>query len=175
MEQPGGVRVSFAYAYLLQTAYVRHPRHSHARKHMSETTTNFMDKCKQEMSEGRVLHAAETCDVAQTSERVLYYANLPYVREVDAKRKKVKAMLRDMEYHHTGWSWVHTDGCMSLFSQNDSKVRLHTHMRTFRFLHACAWVRNMRTCARVCGVCAAGVCVRRDHTGAPIRAHVPPQ
>lgn len=44
---------------------------------------------------------------------------------VETRKNQLQHVLRDMEYHHTGWSWIHTDGSMSLFSQHESAALVY--------------------------------------------------
>lgn len=85
------------------------------------TAAKFVAECKTDLANGYVFEAARRCESAQTTDRVAYYANLAFVRSVEDNRAEIQAIMRDMEYHHTGWTWVHTDEAVSLFKQNDTK------------------------------------------------------
>jgi hypothetical protein len=85
------------------------------------TAAKFVAECKADLANGYVFEAARRCESAQTTDRVAYYANLAFVRSVEDNRAEIQAIMRDMEYHHTGWTWVHTDEAVSLFKQNDTK------------------------------------------------------
>lgn len=135
-----------------------------------ESPATFIEESRTELANGNVFQAVRVCDTAQTNERLAYYANLAFVRDVEARKAHVQNVLRDMDYHHAGWTWLHTDNAIALFSQHESKSLVYDGIATaplFELMFLLSEVHVLETsfrallCVSVTCMFGSRICTRR--------------
>lgn len=84
-----------------------------------ERSASFVHRCRKQLDAGHISAAYATCEHAKLNNRVGYYDNLSFVREVEQRRGAVQDTLLEMD-RHSEWVWMQTEGPLSLFREPSS-------------------------------------------------------